>query len=478
MSLRSGDVLMGHQSPRVALVPAARRSDAEDAAFLSSAYGLTPLDWQFTVLDGWLRLRPDGSWASPRCGLAVPRQNGKNAILEMRELFGMIERGERFLHTAHEVKTARKAFLRLLSFFENERQFPELAALVKEIRKTNGQEAIVLDNGGSVEFVARSKGSGRGFTVDTLVLDEAQELSEDSLAALLPTISAAPSGNPQTIYTGTPPSPVMQGDVFTRVRDAGLKGADKRLCWHEWSSHGQVDLDDRVQWAATNPSLGYRLNIGTLVDERESFDDQTFARERLGMWASLATLQVITSEAWSALTDPSSSALDPVAFAVDVTPDRSSASISMAGRRVDGLPHVELVDNRRGTGWVAERLVELRDRWSPCAIAVDAGSPAGSLVAPLESAGLELFMVSLRDFERACGAFYDAASEGTLRHPDQPLLSSAVGAARKHVRGDAWTWSRRDSTDISPLVAATLALFAFERCGAAEPVDPRVFVFT
>ena len=115
--------------------------------------------------------------------------------------------GEKFLHTAHEVKTARKAFLRIASFFENARQYPELVALVKEIRKTNGQEAIVLSNGGSCEFIARSKGSGRGFTVDVLVCDEAQDLTDEELAALLPTISAAPLGNPQVIFTGTPPDP-------------------------------------------------------------------------------------------------------------------------------------------------------------------------------------------------------------------------------------------------------------------------------
>ena len=107
------------------------------------------------------------------------------------------------LHTAHEVKTARKAFLRLAGFFESARQWPELAALVSEVRRTNGQEAIVLTNGGSVEFIARSKGSGRGFTVDDLVCDEAQELGTEAYAALKPTISAAPSGDPQTclLYT-------------------------------------------------------------------------------------------------------------------------------------------------------------------------------------------------------------------------------------------------------------------------------------
>ena len=153
-----------------------RLDDVDDAIELATLYGLVPDEWQEWVLEGWLARTRSGKLASSQCGLAVPRQNGKNACLEIVELFKVVVLGRKILHTAHEVKTARKAFLRLRSFFENERQWPELAALVKEIRRTNGQEAIVLTNGGSVEFIARSKGSGRGFTMDDLVLDEAQTI--------------------------------------------------------------------------------------------------------------------------------------------------------------------------------------------------------------------------------------------------------------------------------------------------------------
>src|SRR5690625_3975899 len=223
MSLKSAenlDVVL----PRVTTVPPfATDEEAEEAAFLSSSYGLTPDGWQMVPIRGLLARREDGKFAAARVGVSVPRQNGKNAILEVRELFGIVVLGEKILHTAHEVKTARKAFLRLISFFENTREFPELASMVKEIRRTNGQEAIILHNGGSVEFVARTKSSGRGFTVDVLVFDEAQELTDEILAALLPTISAAPLGNPQQIYAGTPPSGNMAGEVFTRIRNAALE---------------------------------------------------------------------------------------------------------------------------------------------------------------------------------------------------------------------------------------------------------------
>src|SRR5690606_18531865 len=108
----------------------------------------------------------------------------------------------------------RKAFKRLLSFFENERESPELFAMVAEIRRTNGQEAIILTNGASIEFIARTRSSGRGFTVDDLVLDEAQDLTDEQLEALLPTLSSAPSGDPQQLYLGTPPPPRSPGTVW------------------------------------------------------------------------------------------------------------------------------------------------------------------------------------------------------------------------------------------------------------------------
>src|SRR5690606_29952691 len=135
----------GVQTPRLEVKSdRAHANDADDAIFLASQYGLTPDPWQEHVLREWLARRAeDDKWAHSRCGLSVPRQNGKNALLEIRELFGIVELGERFLHTAHEVKTARKAFLRLASFFDNEKKYPELAGLVKEIRRTNGQEAIL-----------------------------------------------------------------------------------------------------------------------------------------------------------------------------------------------------------------------------------------------------------------------------------------------------------------------------------------------
>jgi len=471
-------VKLGGQEPRVGLTPRAKFSEGEDAAFLASSYGLTPDAWQRTVLDGWLGRRPDGKWAAPRCGVAVPRQNGKNGILEIRELFGMVELGERFLHTAHEVKTARKAFLRIASFFENERQYPELAALVKDIRKTNGQEAVVLTNGGQVEFIARSKGSGRGFTVDVLVMDEAQELNEDALAALLPTISASPTRNPQQIMTGTPPALNMDGAVWTRMRDAGVKGEDKRLAWYEWSVEGAVDLDDRSLWASTNPALGTRLNVETVADERAAMDDVTFARERLGMWASASQLQVIPAGAWEKCATQDAPKSGRVAFGIDMNPERSRAAIGVARENGDSV-HVEVAElgpTESGSEWVVEWLVQ-RLKLRPVTVVVDGSSPAASLIPALKAARVPLTVTGASDMAKACGGFYDAAmTEGRLTHFDQAELNAALrGASKRNIAGEgAWGWNRKEHLgDITPLVAVTLAAYGMANARPAVSRAPR-----
>jgi hypothetical protein len=459
--------------PRVRLVPRGSGSEADDACELASGYGLTPDDWQAMVLSGWLALRRDGLWAAPRCGLAVPRQNGKNGILEVRELYGLVFRGEKFLHTAHEVKTARKAFLRLLHFFDNPRKFPELAELVKEVRRTNGQEAVVLDNGGSVEFIARSKGSGRGFTVDVLVCDEAQELSDDTLAALRPTISAAPLGNPQLILTGTPPSESMNGEVFTRMRQAGVDGNDRRLCWLEWSCTPGVDVTDREYWYAANPALGSRLSVDTVADELGDMGPEKFARERLGVWdadADSTDEDRLDVGAWLEMTDAESVAEQVSAFAVESDLSRAWASISVAGVRADGMPHVELVGPpRRGVRWIVERAAELDAEHGPVPWVIDGRGPVRELIPEFEDRGLQVLTASTDDVAQAYAHFVDGLRERSFRHGPQEELTAAVRASRRRPCGEAgFTFSQHKSgADLGPVKSAALALWA----AATPPID-------
>lgn len=457
--------LMGVQEPSVLHYPKAVGSDADDCADLASAYGLVPDEWQRNVLEAWMGRKANGRWAAGRWGLAVPRQNGKNGILEMVELFFMAVLGLRILHTAHEVKTARKAFLRIASFFENERKYPELSEMVEYIRRTNGQEAIQLNNGGSVEFIARSKGSGRGFTVDVLVCDEAQEYGEDAQAALLPTISSAPSGDPLQILLGTPPAPGMDGEVFTRMRSAGVEGKDRRLAWAEWSASQAVRPADRQVWAATNPALGIRLNASTLEDEFAGMSQEMFMRERLGVWDHAAGMKAVEAASWDLC---SATELNPDGrrvIGIRFTPDGSTIAVAGALKPdVEGEPFVvEPIEQRPagdGTQWLVDFLVERHEDLAQ--IVIDGKSGVGYLVNALRAekvASKSILTPSTDDVTAAHSMMEAAIRNQDVAHPANEDLDGQVKAALKRKIGTAggFGWQAPEGGSVALFEAVTLA---------------------
>ena len=134
------------------------------AADLGAGLGMELFPWQRAVMDDLCAYRLAGERQLPSyvtAGLDVPRQNGKNAILEVYEMYRLAMDGWHVLHTAHRVKTAKKSFQRLCKYFTDDR-YPFMQQLVEKIRRTNGEEAIFLANGGSIEFIARTNGSARG----------------------------------------------------------------------------------------------------------------------------------------------------------------------------------------------------------------------------------------------------------------------------------------------------------------------------
>src|SRR5690606_5031936 len=185
--------------PSVDVRPERANSFSDEVLTAASVAGLDLDPRQVYVVDAGRSADASGRLISSRCGVSVPRQNGKTAMLEARALYGAVFLHEKILWTAHESKTASAAFRRLRELLGG-----RLAGRVRSFQGALGREAIWLEDGGSIQFIARSKSSGRGFTADLLIMDEAQELSDDALAALLPTISAAPLGNPQQILAGTP----------------------------------------------------------------------------------------------------------------------------------------------------------------------------------------------------------------------------------------------------------------------------------
>jgi hypothetical protein len=258
-----------------------------------------------------------------------------------------------------------------------------------------------------------------------------------------------------------------------RVADDPQRGT----CYMEWSAPDGADLSDPDTWRACMPALGHTVTVDAIRAEFDSMERAEFARAYGNRRAEADTYDpVIPSPVWESSGDTGSRILDPVAFAVDVAPDRSHASIVVAGSRDDGRTHVEVVEYRPGTGWVAQRVEELAARWGPRSVVVDNAGPAASLIPALEELDIPLDITGARDMASACGMFYDIALADQLRHIHQAPLTEALLAAQKRPLGDSWAWSRKGSTvDISPLVAATLAVWGHSTHASTTTADASVF---
>lgn len=463
--------------------PPAYRTFGDIAAKVGRDLGLDPDAEQRWLLDTIYAEKAPGIPAAFQVCAVAPRQNLKTAAFEIAALTDLFVLGVPLsVWTAHEFKTARKAFEDMRTRIVNNPEFESRCYF----RDSHGEEAITLHTGEKIEFHARSTGSGRGFSCDRLTLDEALFLRPADMGALLPILVTRRDAQVRLgSSAGFATSEVLQG-----IRDRGRAGGDMSLAYVEYGADrkpcGQprcghkvgtpgCALDDRALWWQANSAMWVdRITEEALEHNRKALPPVEFMREFLSWWEDSITGGVFAPKVWENLTDPESTIVGPLSFAVDMTPDRSAASIAVAGLRADGLRHAEVVEHRRGSGWAAGRLAELVGRHGGHVL-LDPGGPAGGLIPSLAEVGVEVLPVSTRDYAQACGNFFDLVTSGGLRHLGQQELNDAVTGARMRSLGDAWVWNRKHLlVDISPLVAVSLAVFAVT---TAEPVKKPIFLY-
>jgi hypothetical protein len=462
-TLDAPSALLGDQRPRICTVPPSVSSEGDRVADLAAAVGLKLDDWERWVLAEGLGRAASGRWSAFEAALIVSRQNGKGAILEALELAALFLDdfgADLILHSAHEFKTASEAFRRVQGRIDSH---PSFRRRVRQVYLQRGAESIELKNGKRLRFIARSGGSGRGFSADLVILDEAYNLGDKEMAALLPTLSARP--NPQIWYTSTAGLPTSE--QLGAVRARALAGDAASLAFFEWSvDPDDYDPADPVAWAQANPGLGIRISPEYIAKERAALAPDEFARERLGVGnypAGDAAWAVIPAGTWADLADPASVIPDGavVVFAADATPSQSHGAIAAAGFRPDGRLHVEVVDHHRDTAWIPARLAELTAKWGSGAVVIDPKREASPHITEIERLGVEVRQPSAREMAQACGGLYVAACDtGNLVHLGQPPLDFALSRAVKRELAGSWAWDAPRGVDISPLVAVTLAAWA------------------
>lgn len=438
-------------------------------AEIADLLGTPLMPWQRYVVDVALEYDPDtGRLIYREIVLTVPRQSGKTTLL----LAAMVHRALSFngsqniLYAAQSRQEARKKW-----------EDDHVAALNKvkslakrfRVRMTNGHEAILWKNGSKHGFVANTEKAGHGTTLDMGVIDEAFAQEDERLEqAFKPAMVTRPQAQLWIVSTaGTAKSAYLRAKVDAG-RERVAAGVMEGVAYFEWSAPPEADPSDPATWWGCMPALGHTVTEDVIRAEFESMKLSEFRRAFLNQWPTDAPDEwmVIGEPAWSKLLDARSQIAGSLAYAVDVTPDRSFGSISVAGRNAAGKLHVEVIAHQPGTGWIPDMIKKLNRTWKPCAVVIDAAGPAGSVIAELEAAGVEVTKPTVREYGQACGQFIDAAvpAEGdpTLVHIGQAELNAALAGARKRQIKDIWVWNRSGlSVDISPIVSCTFALWGF-----------------
>lgn len=491
----------------------------EDVAQFSAELLGRPLDGaQREAVAALTSFDKRGRWAALEGAILMARQNGKTAgtvtPIVMWDLFTN-PREDRIAWSAHLFRTTRDAFRDHLGMIDAS---DWLSRKMRRCTAANGNESIELVNGRRIDYVARSKGGGRGIGGELIVVDETLlGWSGAQSAALLPILAARSiTGNPMVLYASSGALASEESDYLRTLVKRGRSGTDASLTWVEHCAPGSWDepgclagkecshvfgvavgcaLDDESLRESANPALGVRIAADFLASARRTMPPLEFGREFLGWHQKPAGpgTSPIDADEWAKLGRADSTVSDsrPV-FCVQVGVDNRSACIVVAGRRSDGLWHVEVIEDRPGTEWVPDALQGLLRARSEALVVLMSAGTTGQLVpellqrgvqvgAPGNDDGHRVELLTLQHLAAGCALLESYVAAKKLRHPldkttgePDPRWRASLEGARSQAMGrDGWVWSIKDST-IDPmfLTATTLALFAAVRREDWTGYDP------
>lgn len=453
---------LGNQVPTKSVLLPSKNSLYQEAVTLYEKSGRKAQEWQKALMKAVMGLNKDGLWTHTKFGYSLPRRNGKNEIVAIRELWALSV-GERVLHTAHRTTTSHAAWERLLSLLDKS------CIEYKSIRAIGREYVELEDTGGRVDFRTRSSKGGLGEGFDLLVIDEAQEYTEDQESALKYVVTD--SKNPQTIFCGTPPTPISSGTVFLNLRNSALAGETQNTGWAEWSVDEQADPQDKKLWYLTNPSLGTIFTERSVADEIGS-DVVDFNIQRLGLWLRYNLKSAISENEWEALRVETLPKLTgPLYVGIKYGKDGTNVAMSIAVRTDDDKIFVEAIDCRsvrEGNDWILAFLSKAD--WKT--VVIDGSNGQDILESDMRDSRLRSpVLPKVREVVTAASLFEQKLFQGDICHMGQPSLAQVVSNCEHRLIGTNGGFGYRclvEDYDIALLESVFLAHWA---CDVGKPIS-------
>lgn len=442
-------------------------------------------------LELMLARNKDGSPAALTIGISKARQNGKSYAARFYAAYMSDFEHREVLYSAHHSSTTNKMFKALCDLFESPERYPEFAADVKSISRARGYEGIYfkdwidedgnVQKGGCIEFVTRTNSGSRGGTYSVIVIDEAQELTDEQQEAMLPVMSASSDVRntekmPQQIFVGTPPGAACHGTVFANMHKIAHSNEPGSTWWLEWSVDRsdvfdtEMNVDKAVELAyRTNPAMGYRIAEKTVRNEYENMRIGGFARERLGWWNSIDKKKedsAINLDAWNECASSEMKPEGKTAYGVKFSADGSIVCLCGAVVTKDGTSRISLIDVKPtalGVRWLADWLNQRYTRAS--CVVIDGRNGVDVLIDKISEtwrAKGAIIKPTSKDVITAVGMLTDAVNERSLTwYEKQEVLNNSATTSVKRPFSGGWGFGGENP---SPIEACALALYGAKTC--------------
>ena len=404
--------------------------------------------WQQYVADVGLEIDPStGRFAYKEIVVSVMRQNGKTTLVLAAEVARCLLWGleQRVAYSAQTGNAARQKFK------EDQKPLIEknLSPLVERFYMSDGNTSLVWKNGSRINVLDTTPTAGHGKTLDLAVIDEAFA-DKDSMReqALLPTMATRPDAQLWNVSTaGTPASTYLARKV--EVGRAAVR-EDRRdgVAFFEWAIPVEDDVDDPAVWAERMPAFGVTIHEDYIKHARQTMPDGEFRRAIGNQWTETDE-RIIPAEWWVAVCAHDVRVGEPVMFAIDARPDRSSAAVVKA----DGSGNVEVVAVRDGVNWLPEVFLDKVSKTTP--ILLDKYGPAAVVGDDLTKAGFGVVWLDSLETRKSCARFFDGVADGKIRVRTDERFDEAVKHAARKTTSDAWVW-HRESPGGELLMAASI----------------------
>ena len=445
----------GRQTPTTSVVLPYDRTLGQEAIDLYEKTGRTAMEWQRLMVRDIMARNNDDLWVHSKFGYAVPRRNGKNEIAAILELWGLTH-GENILHTAHRTTTSRSAWERLKQLLDD-------AEIPHKDSGALGQETIrCKETGGVIHFRTRTSKGGLGEGFDRMIIDEAQEYTEDQETSLKYVVSAAP--NPQTLFCGTPPTTESTGTVFMHMRDTILTDGMDDTGWAEWSVdeiHKQTDID---AWYECNPSLGTILTERAVKAEVGP-NELDFNIQRLGYWIRYNLKSAVSRAEWDELQCTEPPALRSSIFVGIKYSKTDTVAVSIAVRAEDGRIFVETIDCRPfrdGPDWILSFLKGIEY----AAVVIDGASGQHLLKDAMRDARLyRATLPKVVEIIKANASFEERLAAKELCHMGQPSLADSVTNCEKRQIGSNGGFGYKSINEAYDIALMDSMILAQWMCG-------------